>query len=151
MIARGSNIRKRALRTHDGTVGESLGESAGNEDHIGEDDGPLPAVLFSEGQLDTGSEERTSLEEGDHVGFLGCGLLLGHLVQAQAELFLERRQGEGTTEETSVVYRVGLWSVRAWQRIPLELLTTVGSGSHTHDDGNQVSPEVVDLTGLRYL
>jgi hypothetical protein len=55
----------------DGTVGESLRKGGGDEDDVGEDDGPLSAVLFSQGQLHTGTEEGTALEKGDQVGLCG--------------------------------------------------------------------------------
>lgn len=90
--------------THDRTVGKRLRERARDKDDVGKDDGPLPPIFLSEGQLKTGSEERPGLEEGDHVGPLVSQLGLGQVLRdSKAELSLERGQGEGSTEETSVV------------------------------------------------
>lgn len=90
--------------TYDRTVGESLSESARDKDDVGKDDTPLPAVLFGKGQLETGTEEGTGLEEGDHVGTLGSQLGLGEVLgNSETEFLSERREGEGTSEETGVV------------------------------------------------
>jgi hypothetical protein len=81
----------------DGSVGEGLGKGRSDEDDVGEDDRPLSTELFRQGQLQTGTEEGTALEERDQVG-LGGGGSLGHL-----EVPLERVEREGSAEETGIV------------------------------------------------
>lgn len=83
--------------TYNGTVGESLRKGRGDEDDVGEDDGPLSTKLFGQGQLHTGTEEGTALKEGDQV-CLCCRASFAHL-----EVALERVESQRSTEKSSVV------------------------------------------------